>query len=61
MKRPIFWRRWLIGLAFRLNHTGALSKLCWRLSRAIATDNTHMLLSAYVSGLYMNAILRGEM
>ncbi len=61
MKLPVFWRRWLIGWAFRLNHHGMLSKVCWRLSRLWATENTHMLLSGYVSGLYMNAIMRGEM
>lgn len=61
MKRPIFWRRWLIGLAFRLDHASVLSKICWRLSRALATENTHMLLASYVSGLYMLAITRGEM
>jgi hypothetical protein len=59
--RPIFWRRWLVSIAFRFNHDGGMSKLCWRLSRVFASEQTHMRLAAYSSGLFMSAVMRGEL
>lgn len=61
MKKPVFWRRWLITWAFSLNHHSWYSKLFWRLSRFAASEDTHALLAAHSAGLYMNAIMRGEM
>ncbi len=56
-----FWRCWLVRVAFRLPHTGWPSRLCWRLSRAWATENTHAALVAYSSSLLMNGIMTGEL
>ena len=58
---PALWRRWLVNIAFRFDHAGAISKFCWRLSRAFATEQVHMALAAYSAGLFMNAVMRGEM
>jgi hypothetical protein len=56
-----WWRCVLVRWAFRLPHEGKLSRLCWRVARMFATENTHAALAAYTSSLIMNGILNGEM
>lgn len=56
-----WWRCWLMRVAFRSNHGGRISRLCWKLARAFASEDTHAALAAYCSGLIMNGVLNGEM
>jgi hypothetical protein len=56
-----FWRCWLVRVAFRLPHSSRLSRLCWRASRVLATEDTHAALAAYCSGLIMAGVMSGDM
>lgn len=60
--RVIFFRRWLISLAFRFrwSQMPRVSALFWRLSRIGSRESLQPALAAYSSKLLMNAMMHGR-
>lgn len=60
--RVIFFRRWLIKLAFRFRWAGLMraSDTCWRLSRVWSLQSTQPAMAAYASKQIMLALMDGR-